>query len=140
MIARASKAAGIVARNSLRFQGQQVDEESGLAYNRYRYYDSDTGRFISNDPIRLAGGINMYAYVPSPVQWIDPLGLAKTTCDLYAFGNASGPREPRVHGVNTKPGQNADLAADAEGMVGPTTEGGASTFVMSIGAYKRNLS
>ncbi|WP_419686033.1 RHS repeat-associated core domain-containing protein [Burkholderia theae] len=128
VIARASKAAGIAPRNPLRFQGQQVDEETGLAYNRYRYYDPSTGRFVSKDPIGLAGGMNVYAYAPSPVQWIDPLGLAKTTCDLYAFGNASGPRDPRVQGVNTKPGQNADLIADADGMVGPTTAGGASTF------------
>nr|WP_238594163.1 RHS repeat-associated core domain-containing protein [Burkholderia pyrrocinia] len=83
---------------------------------------------MSKDPIGLAGGINVYRYAPNPVGWIDPLGLAKTTCDLYAFGKASGPREPRIQGVNTKPGLNADLIADAAGMVGPTTEGGASTF------------
>lgn len=50
MIARASKAAGIVARNSLRFQGQQVDEESGLAYNRYRYYDSIPADLLVTTP------------------------------------------------------------------------------------------
>ncbi|WP_315855625.1 RHS repeat-associated core domain-containing protein [Burkholderia contaminans] len=80
MIARASKAAGIVARNSLRFQGQQADEESGLAYNRYRYYDPNSGRFVSKDPIGLAGGINVYQYAPNPVSWIDPLGLARCPC------------------------------------------------------------
>ncbi|MBN3794159.1 RHS repeat-associated core domain-containing protein [Burkholderia sp. Ac-20392] len=77
VIARASKAAGIVARNSLRFQGQQVDEESGLAYNRHRYYDPSSGRFISKDPIGLAGGINVYQYAPNPTLWIDPLGLSR---------------------------------------------------------------
>ncbi|MCA7977680.1 MULTISPECIES: RHS repeat-associated core domain-containing protein [Burkholderia] len=87
-----------------------------------------TGRLISKDPIGLAEGLNAFQYAPNPAGWIDPLGLAKTTCDLYAFGNASGPREPRIQGVNTKSGQNADLIADAVGMVGPTTEGGASTF------------
>ena len=81
VIARASKAAGIVARNSLRFQGQQVDEESGLAYNRHRYYDPNTGRFISKDPIGLAGGVNVYQYAPNPVGWVDPLGLARCPCD-----------------------------------------------------------
>ncbi|WP_254614952.1 RHS repeat-associated core domain-containing protein [Burkholderia pyrrocinia] len=116
------------AGNPIRFQGQYHDDETELHYNRYRYYDPTAGRFISKDPIGLTGGINVYRYAPNPVGWIDPLGLAKTTCDLYAFGNASGPREPRIQGVNTKPGQNADLIADAAGMVGPTTEGGASTF------------
>ncbi|GAU04771.1 polymorphic toxin type 47 domain-containing protein, partial [Burkholderia stabilis] len=52
------------------------DEETGLYYNRYRYYDPGTGRFISKDPIGLAGGINVYQYAQNPISWIDPLGLA----------------------------------------------------------------
>ncbi len=62
-------------RNPLRFQGQQVDDETGLHYNRYRYYDPNSGRFVSKDPIGYAGGLNSYAYAPNPVVWIDPLGL-----------------------------------------------------------------
>ncbi|MBR8512127.1 RHS repeat-associated core domain-containing protein [Burkholderia cenocepacia] len=77
VIARASKAAGIVAKNPLRFQGQQGDDETGLHYNRHRYYDPSSGRFISKDPISLAGGINVYQYAPSPIEWIDPLGLSR---------------------------------------------------------------
>ncbi|HIE5949033.1 TPA: RHS repeat-associated core domain-containing protein, partial [Burkholderia cepacia] len=126
VIRKASGKASVA--NPIRFQGQYHDHETGLHYNRYRYYDPQSGRFVSKDPIGLAGGLNAFQYAPNPAGWIDPLGLAKTTCDLYAFGNASGPREPRIQGVNTKPGQNADLIADAAGMVGPTTEGGASTF------------
>ncbi|WP_269766171.1 RHS repeat-associated core domain-containing protein, partial [Burkholderia ubonensis] len=64
-------------RNLLRFQGQQVDEETGLHYNRHRYYDPASGRFVSKDPIGLDGGINIYEYAPNPVAWIDPLGLAR---------------------------------------------------------------
>ncbi|MCA7939691.1 RHS domain-containing protein [Burkholderia cepacia] len=126
VIRKASGKASVA--NPIRFQGQYHDHETGLHYNRYRYYDPQSGRFVSKDPIGLAGGLNAFQYAPNPAGWIDPLSLAKTTCDLYAFGNASGPREPRIQGVNTKPGQNADLIADAAGMVGPTTEGGASTF------------
>ncbi|QDW49228.1 RHS repeat-associated core domain-containing protein [Burkholderia sp. KBS0801] len=77
VIARASKAAGIVARNPLRFQGQQVDDETGLHYNRHRYYDPSSSRFVSKDPISLAGGINVYQYALNPVEWIDPLGLSR---------------------------------------------------------------
>lgn len=60
----------------LRFQGQYHDEESGLSYNRYRYYDVSALRYLSPDPIGLAGGVNAYAYVPSPLSWVDPLGLS----------------------------------------------------------------
>ena len=59
----------------LRFQGQYFDAESGLHYNRHRYYQPETGRFLTPDPIRLAGGLNNYQYVPNPVNWVDPLGL-----------------------------------------------------------------
>ncbi|MGF1717478.1 RHS repeat-associated core domain-containing protein [Photobacterium chitinilyticum] len=62
--------------NPLRFQGQYYDDESGLHYNRFRYYDPKAGRFIHQDPIGLLGGINPYQYAPNPVQWVDPLGLS----------------------------------------------------------------
>ncbi|MGF1727686.1 RHS repeat-associated core domain-containing protein [Photobacterium nomapromontoriensis] len=62
--------------NPLRFQGQYYDVESGLHYNRFRYYDPTVGRFIHQDPIGLVGGINPYQYAPNPVQWVDPLGLS----------------------------------------------------------------
>jgi RHS repeat-associated protein len=61
--------------NPIRFQGQYYDSESGLHYNHFRYYDPQTGRFISQDPIGLLGGINHYQYAPNHVNWIDPLGL-----------------------------------------------------------------
>ncbi len=64
-----------VAQN-IRFQGQYEDEETGLHYNRFRYYDPDAARYISQDPIGLMGGRNLYTYVHNPITWIDPLGLA----------------------------------------------------------------
>jgi RHS repeat-associated protein len=70
---------------NLRFQGQYFDEESGLHYNRYRYYDPYTARYISQDPIGLAGGENAYSYVPDPLAWIDPLGLER--CPIFADTN-----------------------------------------------------
>jgi RHS repeat-associated protein len=59
-----------------KFQGQSLDVETGLHYNRFRYYDSDVGMFISRDPIGLLGGSNVFQYAPNPVMWIDPWGLA----------------------------------------------------------------
>ncbi|KOY60826.1 type IV secretion protein Rhs, partial [Photorhabdus heterorhabditis] len=63
-------------RQNLRYAGQYFDKETGLHFNTYRYYAPEIGRFITPDPIGLAGGLNLYAYVPNPVSWIDPLGLA----------------------------------------------------------------
>ncbi|MBC3273511.1 RHS domain-containing protein, partial [Pseudomonas sp. SWRI81] len=48
----------------LRFQGQYFDAESGLHYNRHRYYDPRLGRYLTPDPVKLAGGLNQYQYVP----------------------------------------------------------------------------
>ncbi|PMY61225.1 MULTISPECIES: RHS repeat-associated core domain-containing protein, partial [unclassified Pseudomonas] len=64
--------------NPLRFQGQYFDQESGLHYNRHRYYNPDLGRYLTPDPVKLAGGINGYQYVPNPTGWVDQLGLS--TC------------------------------------------------------------
>lgn len=59
------------------FQGQYYDWETGLAYNRFRYYNPKSGSYISQDPIGLAGGIlNLYGYVNDTNAWIDFLGLA----------------------------------------------------------------
>ncbi|MBV7512178.1 RHS repeat-associated core domain-containing protein [Pseudomonas sp. PDM25] len=60
----------------LRFEGQYFDVESGLHYNRHRYYDPEIGRYLTPDPIKLAGGLNQYQYTPNPTGWVDPLGLS----------------------------------------------------------------
>ena len=60
-----------------RFQGQYEDEETGLYYNRFRYYDNNIGSFISQDPIRLLGGKCLYNYVCNINSQIDIYGLLK---------------------------------------------------------------
>ena len=67
-----------IISNNIRFQGQYYDQETGLHYNRYRYYSPYVGRYVSKDPIGLSGGHNIYQYAPSSTAWTDPLGLAKT--------------------------------------------------------------
>jgi len=70
----------IVAQNGTRlapfgFHGREFDQESGLYYFRARYYDAEVGRFISEDPIKFAGGVNFYSFVNgNPVNVIDPYG------------------------------------------------------------------
>jgi RHS repeat-associated protein len=59
-----------------RWPGQYEDEETGLYYNRFRYYDPETGRYLSQDPLGLGGGLAAYGYAPDPWMFIDPLGLA----------------------------------------------------------------
>ena len=72
---------------SLRFPGQWEDEESGLHYNLNRYYDPDTGQYLSPDPIGLDGGLRTQAYVSDPLAWMDPEGLAG--CSASGGGGVS---------------------------------------------------
>ncbi|WP_328814397.1 RHS repeat-associated core domain-containing protein [Pelistega ratti] len=61
---------------NLLFAGQYYDEESGLAYNRFRYYDPETACYLNSDPIGLEGGSTPYFYVQNPLDWVDLFGLA----------------------------------------------------------------
>ncbi|MBR0566538.1 RHS repeat protein [Azoarcus sp. L1K30] len=63
-------------RQPIRFQGQWEDEESGFYYNRYRYYDPEQGRYVTQDPIGAIGGLNLYTYTANPLARLDPLGLS----------------------------------------------------------------
>jgi RHS repeat-associated protein len=62
-----------------RWPGQYEDIETGLYYNRFRYYDREGGQYVSQDPIGLAGGPAVYGYAKDPATWCDPLGL--NACD-----------------------------------------------------------
>ncbi|CAN7219228.1 MULTISPECIES: RHS repeat-associated core domain-containing protein [unclassified Pseudomonas] len=83
----------------LRFQGQYFDAESGLHYNRHRYYDPEVGRYLTPDPIKLAGGLNQYQYTPNPTGWVDPLGLS---------GNCPPPNKPGCGAPDDTTGAKVD--------------------------------
>ncbi|MFM2479668.1 RHS repeat-associated core domain-containing protein [Celerinatantimonas sp. MCCC 1A17872] len=74
----------------LRYQGQLEDKESGLYYNLNRYYDADSGQYLSSDPIGMLGGLRPQAYVHNPIEWVDPLGLT---------GHASATKKVKVYDV-----------------------------------------
>lgn len=86
----------------VRFQGQWYDEESGLHYNRFRYYDPTTARYISADPLGPTAALNMFAYTPNPVTWVDPYGLA-AVCEKKL-------QEAVDHAVETIPGLSREQA------------------------------
>ena len=58
-------------RCPFKYQGQYYDSEVELCYNRFRYYHPETGRYISEDPIKLLGGFNVFAYVNDTNAWVD---------------------------------------------------------------------
>jgi len=62
--------------NPFRFTARDFDTETNLQFSRARYFDPNTGRFLSEDPIGFSGGANFYSYVSNNLAyWIDPLGL-----------------------------------------------------------------
>ncbi|WP_158978799.1 RHS repeat-associated core domain-containing protein [Cellulophaga sp. L1A9] len=80
-----------------RYQGQYEDVETGLYYNRFRYYSPDEGVYISQDPIGLAGGMpNLYSYVHDSNAWVDPFGLARSNAGKAALhkGIMNDPKQP----------------------------------------------
>ncbi|MGC7102105.1 RHS repeat-associated core domain-containing protein [Amycolatopsis lurida] len=78
------------AYTPLRFPGQYHDPETGLHYNFHRYYDPDTGRYLSHDPLGLEPAPDSLAYVGNPAHLIDPLGLTGVT--PCAAGGGKRPR------------------------------------------------
>lgn len=61
--------------NSIRLQGQYEDRETGLHYNRHRYFDPLAGQFVTQDPLGMGAGPHPYQYAANASTWVDPLGL-----------------------------------------------------------------
>jgi len=114
-----------------RFPGQWCDPETGLHYNRFRYYDPDTGRFLSPDPLRHISGIGPYQYGPNPLNWVDPFGLMI----VYRGMRTDSEGKPIVYSGPTGDGNNAGYSLG----VRPEEKGKMSTIddPAYLGDYKR---
>jgi RHS repeat-associated protein len=80
--------------NRLRYAAREYDSETGLYYNRARYYDAVLRRFVSEDPIGLAGGMNLFAYASDPVSLRDPFGLSAGEWECTVTETAPPPDFP----------------------------------------------
>jgi len=123
--------------NPIRFQGQYYDEELGLCYNRHRYFDPETCAFISQDPLGLAAGTNLYSYAPNVWGWVDPLGLCKgATSGIpeYTFrGDTRTPAEIYNDGLQPR-GTSTDLLGYARHN-DPSVFVGTSTSPKTAGGF-----
>lgn len=88
-----------IITNNIRFQGHYFDQETGLHYNRHRYYSPYVGRFISKDPIKLQGGYNLYAYAPNSMMWVDVLGLSPHKDSWEKAAGQKLPANMQVHHI-----------------------------------------
>ncbi|MEU1403255.1 DUF6531 domain-containing protein [Streptomyces sp. NPDC005728] len=95
----------------LRFPGQYADPETGLHYNLHRYYDPETARYISADPLGLLPAPDHHAYVPNPLSWSDHLGLA-----------GKGPKGPRGNPLEFGQGYTGRVDIWGEGSKGSDFE------------------
>ena len=118
--------------NSLQFASREFDSEIGLYFNRARYFDPASGRFLSEDPLGLRLGGDRYVYVSNaPTDATDPSGLCKISVGHHAvmsfYCSALGGMVPVEHtyivlgepGVST-PGQEPwVLDAQPSGLICP---------------------
>ncbi|MDT3381163.1 RHS repeat-associated core domain-containing protein [Labrys neptuniae] len=97
----------------IRFQGQWEDEETGLYYNRFRYYDPLAGQYVSSDPLGYLGGGRPYGYVYQPNVWADPLGLDAAS-DIQQLKGKSIPHIDRILTRNGFVPRNPNNPANVE--------------------------
>ncbi|WWS99071.1 RHS repeat-associated core domain-containing protein [Pantoea dispersa] len=143
----------------MRMQGQYLDRETGLHYNLFRYYDPDSARFTQQDPIGLAGGLNLYQYAPNSFSWIYPLGLSKCGVDqarkrqhaMLKNSNEGYNISPKSWDVYPTIGRDGSFISDKQGIMQYFSHAGNSKEITitrararaierDMGLYKDSLS
>ncbi|MFH8578872.1 putative T7SS-secreted protein [Streptomyces zaomyceticus] len=130
------------AYTPLRFPGQYFDTESGLHYNYSRYYDPESGRYLSQDPLGLTPAPNPVTYVQNPHRWSDPLGLSPCPDERgkYDFRQPNPrfpPDQAAVDAMRSAPrGGNIDCSEIAERVLeGSSGNGKIINFTLREGEF-----
>lgn len=112
--------------NPFQYAGRELDPESGFYYNRARYFDPASGRFLAEDPEGFDAGVNFYAYVlNNPIVFTDPFGLDVIVCFFPepAMGNGhvgfGFPGEPYSIGFYPSPNSGRNWGRQAQRLSGP---------------------
>lgn len=114
-------------RLDLRFPGHYADTETGLHFNRRRYYSPTLGRYVASDPIGVAGGINLYAYAPNPLVQVDLIGLAHDVQPANTGANGvegTGGKPIFRGGDNLEPRLGVDVKPAKDGLIHPLGSNG----------------
>ena len=116
-----------------RLLGQYLDDETGLCYTRFRYFDPAVGRWLSQDPLGFAGGRNLFAFGGSPTFSVDPLGLTSTPPYVFRGTTAGYPGNPSLQRMGISPASTnsavATVFATEASQYGPGVVQTASTSV-----------
>jgi RHS repeat-associated protein len=114
-----------VIDNPIRLQGQYADAETGLSYNRHRYFCPHAGQFVSQDPLGRDPWENLYEFGLNTLEWIDPLGLSckptkfhkRTVAEVKAlreaFDKSGGAREKFLKALAKEPGAVKKYGSEA---------------------------
>jgi RHS repeat-associated protein len=123
--------------SNIRFPGQYFDAETGLHYNWNRYYNPETGRYLTPDPIGLAGGLNLFAYVEGdPVNWVDPEGLKGLNWRPHWRGKTPGWQPNRSRKPNQPKHTPSDLDRALQQLLPDPADPNSKPFIIpSLGKF-----
>ena len=133
-----------IEEQSLRFQGQYLDRETGLHFNTFRFYDPDVGRFTTPDPIGLMGGLNLYQYAPNPIFWIDPWGWSCVQFKRWRRGQAidkpmANGKAPEWDVVRSRYWKNRYTASKSSGEFSPANMSRMERGAAPTDAYGKSM-
>jgi RHS repeat-associated protein len=103
-----------------KFSTKMYDKQTGLSYFGYRFYSPATGRWMTRDPIGIAGGLNLYGFVgDDPIDWVDPFGLDTYMCTkpLDAISGQGSPGKKTGPDILGNPLYHQYICIEKEGAI-----------------------